>query len=124
MHITKHDVPVRIDAPGAKVRQARDFGRNICAEYFAMAAGTDLAPLLEGLRDDACDAAHWGYLLSGDVVVTYTDGTSERCVTGDLFYWPAGHSVRVDEDAEIILFSEQAEHTAVMEHIQGKLALA
>lgn len=125
MHITKDDIPVRIDAPGATARQLPDFGDaagTIGAEYFSLAAGTDLAPLLEGLEGDVCHAAHWGYVIAGDVVVTYTDGTDERCRTGDVFHWPAGHSVRVDEDAELILFSPQHEHGAVMDHILDKMA--
>lgn len=125
MHITKDDIPVRIDAPGATARQLPDFGDaagTIGAEYFSLAAGTDLAPLLEGLEDDVCHSAHWGYVIAGDVVVTYTDGSDERCRTGDVFHWPAGHSVRVDEDAELILFSPQHEHGAVMDHILDKMA--
>lgn len=37
MHITKEQVPVKIDVPGATARQAGDFG----AEYFSLGAGTD-----------------------------------------------------------------------------------
>lgn len=125
MHISKNDIPVRIDVPGAVARQLPDFGiasGTIGAEYFSMAAGTDLAPLLEGLVDDACHAAHWGYVITGDLVVTYTDGTTERCAAGDVFHWPAGHSVRVDDDAELILFSPQVEHGHVIDHIAAKLA--
>lgn len=124
MHTPKQDIPVKIDAPGATARQLRDFGTAsgaIGAEYFSMAAGTDLAPLLEGLDGDMCHGPHWGYMLTGDVVVTYRDGATERCTTGDLFYWPPGHSVRVEEDAELVMFSPQAEHTAVMDHILTKL---
>lgn len=124
MHISKNDIPIKINAPGAVARQIPDFGvasGTIGAEYFTMSAGTDLAPLLEGLDDDACHSAHWGYMITGDVVVTYTDGTTEACTTGEVFHWPAGHSVRVDSDAEVILFSPQAEHTPVMEHILAKL---
>ncbi len=124
MHISKNDIPIKINAPGAVARQIPDFGvasGTIGAEYFTMSAGTDLAPLLEGLDDDACHSAHWGYMITGDVVVTYTGGTTEACTTGEVFHWPAGHSVRVDSDAEVILFSPQAEHTPVMEHILAKL---
>jgi hypothetical protein len=127
MHIAKHDIPVKVNGPGAVARQLPDFGvaeGAIGAEFFTMAAGTDLAPLLEGLEDDMCHGPHWGYVITGDVVVTYLDGSTERCVTGDLFHWPAGHSVRVDEDAELILFSPQVAHTAVMDHILYKLATA
>jgi hypothetical protein len=124
MHTPKQEIPVKIDVPGAKARQLPDFGiasGAIGAEYFTMDAGTDLAPLLEGLDGDMCHGAHWGYMLTGDVVVTYGDGSTERCATGDLFYWPPGHSVRVEKDAELVMFSPQAEHTAVMDHILAKL---
>lgn len=125
MHITKHDIPVRVEAPGAVARQLPDFGvaaGTIGAEYFSLAAGTDLAPLLEGLDGDACHSPHWGYVIAGDLRVSYADGEVERCTTGDVFYWPPGHSVAVDLDAEIILFSPQQEHGAVMDHIGAKLA--
>jgi len=124
MHPQKDDIPVRIDAPGATARQLPDFGEaagTIGAEYFTLGAGTDLAPRLEGLDGDACHSPHWGYLITGDVVVTYRDGTSERCVGGDVFHWPAGHSVRVERDAELVLFSPQVEHGAVMDHILSKM---
>jgi len=127
MHVTKDDVPVKLDVPGAKARQLRGFGDasdygEISGEYFSLGAGTDIAPLLEGLDGDACHSPHWGYLMVGTVVVTYRDGEEETCTTGDLFYWPPGHSVRVTADAEVILFSPAVEHTDVMDHMGAKLA--
>lgn len=125
MHISKNDIPIKVDAPGAVARQIPDFGIAsgvMGAEYFTMKTGTDLAPLLKGLHNDACQSAHWGYVITGDVVVTYTDGVIEDCTKGEVFYWPPGHSVRVNNDAELILFSPQTEHTPVMDHILAKLA--
>ncbi len=126
MHITKNDIPVKIDAPGAIARQQTDFGAAfgvMGAEYFSMAKGADLAPLLEGLHGDMCDAAHWGYVINGTVTVTYSDGSTEQCRDEDVFHWPAGHSVRVEEDADFILFSPQSEHTPVIEHIKRKMGV-
>ena len=127
MHVAKTDVPVKIDVPGAKARQLTDFGDasdygTIAGEYFSLGAGTDIAPLLQGLEGDSCQAPHWGYVISGRVVVSYTSGSQESCAGGDLFYWPPGHSVRVDQDAEVILFSPQKEHTHVMDHMLAKMA--
>jgi hypothetical protein len=127
MHITKNDIPTRIDVPGATARQIGDFGDPsgygpLGAEYFSLGAGTDIAPLLQGLEDDACHAPHWGFVSSGRLVVTYTDGRVETCSGDDLFYWPPGHSVRVVEDAEVVLFSPQAEHVAVMDHMRKVMA--
>lgn len=127
MRINKRDIPAKIDAPGAIARQATDFGdpsafSSLGAEYFSLGAGTDIGPLLAGLADDACHAPHWGFMLTGAVVVTYTDGTEETCSSQDLFYWPPGHSVRVTEDAEVILFSPAVEHGAVMDHMLATMA--
>ena len=127
MRINKTDIPTKIDVPGAVARQAPGFGSAseygaLGAEYFSLGAGTDIAPLLKGLHDDACHAPHWGYVIDGKLVVTYTDGTEERCNQDDLFYWPPGHSVRVVEDANVILFSPQAEHTAVLDHMLAAMS--
>lgn len=122
MKIAKDQIPAKINVPGAVARQATNFGDatgfgKMGGEYFSLAAGVDIAPLLKGLEDDACQAPHWGYMISGEVVVSYTDGKVESCKANDLFYWPPGHSVRVAKDAEVILFSPQHEHTVVMDHM-------
>jgi hypothetical protein len=127
MHLAKNDLPVKIDVPGAKARQVADFGDAtgygpLAGEYFSLGTGTDIAPLLQGLEGDSCHAPHWGYMISGSVVVSYQDGSDETCSGGDLFYWPPGHSVRVNSDAEVILFSPQKEHVEVMEHMLAKMA--
>ena len=127
MRIPKQAIPTKIDVPGAVARQIDDFGEAstygpLGAEYFSLGAGTDIAPLLKGLDDDACHSPHWGFVSSGELVVSYTDGREETCVGDDLFYWPPGHSVRVVRDAEVILFSPQAEHVAVMDHMLSVMA--
>lgn len=122
MRISKDQISAKINVPGAVARQATDFGDatgygTMAGEYFSLSAGTDIAPLLKGLNDDACHAPHWGYMISGEVVVTYTNGNVDTCTENDLFYWPPGHSVRVVKDAEVILFSPQHEHSQVMDHM-------
>src|SRR5262245_50058040 len=127
MRVAKHEIPVKFDVPGAVARQADGFGDPspfgaLGGEYFTLASGTDIAPLLKGLEDDACQAPHWGYMLAGALVVTYVDGSEETCSEHDLFYWPAGHSVRVVDDAEVILFSPHVEHTLVLDHMHEQMA--
>lgn len=127
MHISLNEVPVKIEAPGAVARQKTDFGDasgygKIGAEYFTMDAGTNIAPLLQGLEDDLCQAPHWGYIIKGELTVTYKTGETEDVHSGELFYWPPGHSVEVGKDAEFVLFSPQREHTPVMDHIKKKLS--
>jgi hypothetical protein len=126
MRLAKNDVPVRIDVPGATARQARNFGDatgygRMGGEYFSFAAGTDIAPLLHGLEGDLCQSPHWGFLVEGKLTVSFADGAIETVVTDDLFYWPPGHTVRAEEDTEVILFSPEREHSAVIEHILDKV---
>ena len=126
MHIAKQDIPVRIDVPGAVARQKTNFGDPtgygmISGEYFSLGAGTDISPLLQGLEGDLCQSPHWGYVLQGELTVTYADGSHEVTNSGDLFYWPPGHTVKVGQDAEIILFSPQDEHSEVIDHMLHKM---
>jgi mannose-6-phosphate isomerase-like protein (cupin superfamily) len=125
MHVATTDIPSKLKVPGVIVRQLPDFGAAsaiLAAEHLSLAAGTDIAPLLHGLPNDACQSEHWGYVLSGTALVTYTDGASERCSTGHVFYWPAGHSVRIEENAEIVMFSPATAHGDVLNHIGAQLA--
>lgn len=122
MRIAKDQIPTKFDVPGAVARQITGFGDAsgcgpMAGEYFSLAAGTDIAPLLKGLKDDACQSPHWGYLVSGELAVTYTDGSSDDCKGNDLFFWPAGHSVRAVKDSEIILFSPAREHNEALDHL-------
>lgn len=126
MRIAKTDIPEKINIPGAVARQLTGFGdatgySKMAGEYFSMAAGVDIAPLLKGLENDLCQSPHWGYLIAGEIIVTYTDASKETVNAGDLFYWPPGHTIAVIQDAEIILFSPQLEHCAVVEHLRKQL---
>lgn len=127
MRIAKNDIPVRINAPGAIARQKTNFGNasgygNISGEYFSLGAGADISPLLKGLEGDLCQSPHWGYVIQGQLTVTYADASAEVINGGDLFYWPPGHTVKVGEDAEVILFSPQDEHSKVIDHMLAKMA--
>ena len=126
MHISKDDIPVRIDVPGATARQKTDFGDvagygKMGAEYFSFGAGTDITELLAGLDQDCCQCPHWGYVVDGAITAVYSNGEEETSRTGDLFYWPPGHTVRAEEDTDIVMFSPQQEHGAVIEHIKRKV---
>lgn len=126
MRIAKQDIPVQIDVPGAIARQQSDFGDvtgygKIGAEFFSFGAGTDISDLLQGLEDNLCQSPHWGYVVKGVITALYTDGSEETSRTGDLFYWPPGHSVRAEEETDIVMFSPQQEHCAVIDHIRQQI---
>ena len=60
-------------------------------------------------------------MISGELTVTYTDGSEEIDEGGDMFYWPPGHTVRADEDTDVVLFSSQQEHGEVIDHMRNKM---
>jgi hypothetical protein len=126
MRIAKEDVDVRMEIPGATVRQRTGFGdvsgyTAISGEYFSLAGGVDTTPLFEGLEGGLCHCPHWGYVLRGRLTTTNAAGIEESVAEGDLFYWPPGHNVRVEADAEIVMFSPEREHSRVIEHMIEKV---
>jgi len=125
MKIAKENIDVKMEIPGAVIRQKTGFGDasgigKISGEFFSLSAGVDTTPLFMGLEGNLCQSPHWGYVLSGQLTTTDADGVQETVKTGDLFYWPAGHNVRVTEDAEIVMFSPQHEHSQVINHMIEK----
>lgn len=129
MHITKNQVDVKMAVPGAVIRQQTGFGdtsgfATFSAEYFTLAAGLDTTPLFQGLDGNACQCPHWGYVLRGQITTTDAGGAQETVRADDLFYWPPGHNVQVDVDAEIIMFSPQHEHSHVINHMIDKVQSA
>jgi hypothetical protein len=122
MRVSKEDVDVRMQIPGATIRQRKDFGDatglgKISGEYFTLSAGVDTTPLFQGLDGNLCQSPHWGFVLKGQLTTTDAAGTKETVNTNDLFYWPPGHNVKVDADAEIVMFSPQHEHSQVIDHM-------
>lgn len=122
MRVAKDDVDIRMEIPGAVIRQRTGFGdvsgfNEISGEYFTLSAGVDTTPLFQGLEGNLCQCPHWGFVLRGRITTTDAKGEQETVNANDLFFWPAGHNVRVDEDAEIIMFSPQREHTLVIDHM-------
>ena len=122
MRIAKEDVDVKMEIPGAVIRQQNDFGDatglgKISGEYFTLSAGVDTTPLFQGLEGNMCHCPHWGFVLRGQLTTTDAKGTQETAKANDLFYWPPGHNVKVVADAEIIMFSPQHEHSHVIDHM-------
>ena len=126
MRVAKENVDVQMEVPGVVIRQRKNFGDvsgydTISGEYFTLAAGVDTTPLFIGLKGDQCQCPHWGFVLRGKITTTDAKGTQETVTAHDLFYWPPGHNVRVDADAEIVMFSPQREHSLVIDHMIAKV---
>ena len=119
MRVAKEEVDVKMAIPGAVIRQRTEFGDaggfgTISGEYFTLAAGVDTTPLFLGLEGNLCQCPHWGFVLSGQLTTTDGAGKQEAVSANDLFYWPPGHNVKVNADAEIVMFSPQREHSDVI----------
>ena len=125
MKIAKENIEVKMEIPGAVIRQRIDFGDatglgKISCEYFSLSAGVDTTPLFMGLEENLCQSPHWGYVLRGELTTTDAEGIQETVTANDMFYWPAGHNVKVNADAEIVMFSPQHEHSHVINHMIEK----
>jgi hypothetical protein len=126
MKILKDAIEVKMQIPGAIIRQKTDFGDasglgKISGEYFSLSAGVDTTPLFMGLEGNLCQCPHWGYLISGKLTTTDAEGIEESVSANELFYWPSGHNVKVNENSEIVMFSPQKEHTHVINHMIEKV---
>jgi hypothetical protein len=116
----KDELPVRLEA-GEICFQGHDWGElNVARIRFPK--GADATPLLQGLPGDLCQCPHWGTVLKGAIHVTYADGNEETVQAGDVYYWPPGHTVRVEEDYEAIEFSPSGPMGELMEHLKSKLS--
>ncbi len=126
MYIAKEDIDVKMEIPGAVIRQRTEFGDatglgKISGEYFSLSAGVDTTQLFQGLEGDLCQCPHWGFVLCGQLTTTDANGTKQTVTANDLFYWPPGHNVKVNEDAEIVMFSPQQQHSHVINHMIEKV---
>ena len=50
-----------------------------------------------------------------------SDGTEEIVRAGEVYYWPPGHTVWVDEDYEAVEFSPAGPMGQVIDHLKSKL---
>ena len=86
--------------------EAFDGGYTVGFERYT--ADADLTPFFQGLPDDRCQCAHWGYVLAGKVTFRTADG-DETFVTGDAYYVGPGHTPVLYDGTEIVEFSPTVE---------------
>jgi hypothetical protein len=82
----------------------------------------DLAPMLKSLPGGNCSCPHWGYMISGKIILRYGDGREEVFGTGDAFYMPPGHAPEAEAGSEFVLFSPTDELAATEAAIQAAMA--
>jgi hypothetical protein len=121
MHELKEHLPVKMEAPGMKIRELGGWG-DMVVTYNEFPGGTDFTPMLEGLPNDKCHCPHWGYVVKGAINIRYADGTEEMVRAGEVFYMPPGHTAWIEEDTAWIDFSPEKEYEEVMAHVTSKMS--
>lgn len=121
MKINKRDIPTTMQSDDTTMRAQADYGgMTVC--FNELPKGTDFTPLLNGLRNDSCHCPHWGYVLEGEMLVKYDDGTEELLEAGDVFYLPSGLTAIVQKDIKLIDFNPTKEFNEVITHVGQKMA--
>lgn len=109
-----------MQTPDTIMRAQPNYG-GMTVYFNKLPKGTDFTPLLQGLSNDSCHCPHWGYVLEGEMLIKYDDGTEELLQKNDVFYLPPGHTASVQKDIKFINFSPQQEFKDVVDHIEKKV---
>jgi hypothetical protein len=114
--INRTDLPMAIEGGGIEFRTDRAGENNLA--WVRLPAGADLRSALVGLPGDLCPCPHWGYMISGRLVMHTKDG-DQTYTAGQAFYWAPGHAPEAVEDCEYIDVSPTEELERVVRHLQG-----
>lgn len=120
MKMICEELPDNINSGGVRFQGVDWGGLNIARVH--LPAGADAAPLLQGLPGDLCQCPHWGVVTQGAIHVRFADGRTETVRAGEVYYWPPGHTVRVDEAYSAVEFSPADGMREVMDHLRAKLS--
>ena len=101
----KDEATLVLDEAEITSRHAELDGYTVVFEAYH--ADVDPAELFRGLPDDRCQCPHWGYVVSGRLIIRFAD-REETYVAGDAYYVPAGHTPVVTSGTEVIEFSPTA----------------
>jgi hypothetical protein len=116
---SREDVPVSFEDPAlGESRTIDSDGTNIAFESWK--AGVDTRPLYKDLPGGACQATHWGYVLTGRARILQADGTEETVTAGQAYRMDPGHNVVVEEDSTLIEFTPSEAPRAVQEALASK----
>jgi hypothetical protein len=90
-------------------------------EFTTFREDADATPFFRGLPDDRCQSPHWGYVIKGAVIFSYSD-REESYEAGDAYYGPPGHIPRVRAGTEIVEFSPTEEYRRTLEVLAKNFA--
>ena len=91
---------------------------------YTVAPIVDCAPGYQGLPGGLCQCPHYGYVFRGRLRATYpgTDWPDETAETGDVYFFPAGHTLEYLEESEVLELNPAAALQGLMDHFEKMLA--
>ncbi len=119
MHAAEKNLAIELEV-GDIVTRGEDWGGQL-VRHLTLPPGADFTPLFKGLPGDLCHCPHWGYVISGSIIVRYADGTEELNRAGEIYYWPGGHTGWTDEGVTFVEFSPADDLRPVLEHVGAQL---
>jgi len=117
--LTRDSTPIAIQDDNVELRMT-DVGEMVVS-FITLKESTDLGPALVGLDGDTCPCPHWGYMLSGRLMMRVPGG-DRTYEAGEAFYWAPGHAPFALTDCSYVDFSPKDEFHAVVKHITGGAA--
>jgi hypothetical protein len=116
----KNDLTVEFADPAVgEVRGTEAGGMHIGRETWH--GEMDATELFRGLPGDACQAPHWGYVISGRFGVHTAHGDVFHDA-GEAYYLPPGHVPFFEEPVEVVEFTPADAYRDTMEHIERAMA--
>jgi hypothetical protein len=92
--------------------------------YEAYSADADLTDLFKGLPGDLCQAAHYGYVITGKVGFRYADGTVEEIATGESYVATPGHTPILYAGTEVVEFTSTEQLNQTMAVVMKNMETA
>jgi hypothetical protein len=110
--LSKESAPRVERMPGFEGRYMEVDGYTLGFESFESAG--DFTPMYKGLPDDLCQSHHWGYVLSGRMIMHRPEGDIVA-EAGEAYYVGPGHTGEVGlPGTQVIEFSPTAEYEETM----------
>lgn len=112
----------KVEVPGYEGQMEKlEGGYTVAFETYTEDA--DLSPFFDGLPDNQCQSAHWGYVFEGRIGFKTKDG-EETFEAGEAYYVPAGHTPVFFAGAKIVEFSPTSDLDPVIETVTKNIEAA
>jgi hypothetical protein len=120
--LNRDDAPQKESMPGFEGRYLREDEYVLGFESFDQAA--DFTPMYKGLPDDLCQSHHWGYVISGRMIMHRPEG--DIVVNeGEAYYVGPGHTGEAGlPGTQVIEFSPAEEYDRTLEVVGKNLEAA